>query len=695
LGALLVGLMLWGMGTGRALSQVTATNILLSRGQLWETINIAKIGPTFRDWGRLGYGMDYPGFDPDLVPDVIGGGNSHHVGGGFWVGALRPSTRDSVWGVEDWAMFAGSVGLSETDSRYLLKRHGLRWPNGENHWLQTHPLEGEEVVDTEWEFNPHYQFPFRPPRFLPLRVKRTVRTWSGSAKDENYIILEYMLTNVAREPRIFNPQEASPEVYRILRQDSTLADFYVTFTYAFSINHRGWTVKFPQFGAGALNNRFLYDTRRRLLYGWADDYTAAPENDKYDPYLYEAGGPPSKREWLAPAFVGLKFLYISRNKSGRENQVGPVAWSVSEPRSSFPFTGLNTPELWYAAMKDPSKGYQPILFPQGLGDDRWGRSRMWSMITLGPWDLAPGDSVRIVMAEVVGSVDYAKAVDARTTEQQIATGRDSLFANSERAQFNFDHGYNVPDPPAAPTSFQLGRLKGTTVGNVLSWSDQAEAIPDPDYVGEERFDLAGYRIYRSGYLPFGPWQRIAEIPKRDPRYYDSTTRTYTFADTTVSVGFRYYYAITSYDTGHDTWPPDPRATFPETRSNRVPSLESSKFPNHTTTPFLAAFSAVNTTLDRILVVPNPFVVRSGFVTPGSQDVISFVNIPSPCTIRIYTIRGDLVKTIVHEADTGIAQWDQVTDFGQFAESGFYLYHITSEAPETRGQTKVGKFAIVR
>jgi len=125
LGALLVGLMLWGMGTGRALSQVTATNILLSRGQLWETINIAKIGPTFRDWGRLGYGMDYPGFDPDLVPDVIGGGNSHHVGGGFWVGALRPSTRDSVWGVEDWAMFAGSVGLSETDSRYLLKRHGL------------------------------------------------------------------------------------------------------------------------------------------------------------------------------------------------------------------------------------------------------------------------------------------------------------------------------------------------------------------------------------------------------------------------------------------------------------------------------------------------------------------------------------------------------------------------------------------
>lgn len=682
-------------GVGLLHAQVTATNIVLSRGQLWETINVAKIGPTFRDWGRLGFGMDYPGYDPDLIPEDIGGGNSHHLGGGFWIGARRPSTPDTVWAVEDWAMFAGSVGLSETDSRYLLKRHGWRWPNGENYWLQTDPLAGEEVVDTEWIFNPHYRFPFQPPRFLPVRVKRTVHTWSGSTKDENYIVIDYVITNVARDSNIFNSEEASPEVYRILQQDSTLADLYLTFTYAMAVNNRGWNVKFPQLGSGAQNNRFLYDNRRRLLYGWADDYIGASGNDKFDPYTYEAGGPPGKTEWLAPAYAGLKFLFISRNKLGRENLVGPIAWSVSEPRASFPFTGLSTPELWYAAMQDPSKAYQPILFPQGLGDSRWGQARMWSMMTLGPWDLAPGDSIRVVMAEVVGSVDYAKAVDARTTEQQIATGRDSLFANSDRAQFNFDHGYNVPDPPAAPPSFQLSRLTGAKIGNVLTWPDAAEAIPDRDYTGEESYDLAGYRLYRSGYLPFGPFVRLAEIRKGEAPYYDAATRAYTFADTTVNVGFRYYYAITSFDTGHDTWPPDTRAIFPETRSNRVPVLESSKYPNHTATPFVAAFAPVNATLSEILVVPNPFVTRSGFVTPGSQDVISFVNIPSPCTIRIYTVRGDLVKTIEHRENIGIAQWNQVTDFGQFAESGFYLFHLTSHAPETKGKTKIGKFAIVR
>ncbi len=68
-----------------------------------------------------------------------------------------------------------------------------------------------------------------------------------------------------------------------------------------------------------------------------------------------------------------------------------------------------------------------------------------------------------------------------------------------------------------------------------------------------------------------------------------------------------------------------------------------------------------------------------------------MNIPNPCIIRIYTIRGDLVKTIyVNEGDGAIVSWDQVTDYGQFVESGIYIYHA-----ESKGSTKIGKFAIVR
>jgi hypothetical protein len=96
-------------------------------------------------------------------------------------------------------------------------------------------------------------------------------------------------------------------------------------------------------------------------------------------------------------------------------------------------------------------------------------------------------------------------------------------------------------------------------------------------------------------------------------------------------------------------------------------------------------------LDDVLVVPNPFVIGEGFSLPGEEDNIQFVNIPNPCTIRIYTVRGDLVRKIeVAEGTGAIAEWDQVTDFGQFVVSGIYIYHIESEFG-----TKIGKLAIVR
>jgi hypothetical protein len=673
-------------------AQITESAISLKRGQLWETVNIAKMGPLFQSWGRLGYGMDWPGFDPELIPVQVGGANTHHAGGGFWIGAIRPSV-DSVWAVEDWAMFATSVGRSETDSYYLLKKHTLRWPNGENYWLQTEPSEAEEIIDTEWEFNPYNRNPYQ--RVMPVRVKRTVRTWSGSSEDENYIIIEYVIKNISREPHIFT-ENINPEIYRILEQDSVLADLYLFFNYAFSINNRGWTMLFPQFGSGAQNNRFLFDNQRLMLYGWADDFKLVEGNDKFDPYTYASGGPIGGKEWLAPAYCGIEFLYISPNKYGQENSIHQVGWSISDPPSNYPFSELTTPRQRYDAIVDISKCYRPILFPQGLSNENWGKSRLWSMVSLGPWNLEPGDSIRVVVAELIASIDYKKAFDSKTIESDIAkNGLNNLQRTSDRIVFNYEHNWNVPDPPAAPDTIVLDRLTGSVIGNVIIWSSEPEKIPDTDYTGNEAYDLAGYRIYRSNYLPFGPWNCIADIEKGDPKFFDSNSETYLYIDSLVNVGHGYYYSITSYDTGHTYWPIDPDAIFTSTGSNRVPPLESSKYPNHTVKPFIASFAPVNTTLNEILVVPNPFVMRSGFQTPGAQDLISFVNVPSPCIIRIYTIRGDLVKTIRHTESIGISQWDQITDFGQFAESGFYIYHVESQAQESKGATKIGKFSIVR
>jgi len=288
------------------------------------------------------------------------------------------------------------------------------------------------------------------------------------------------------------------------------------------------------------------------------------------------------------------------------------------------------------------------------------------MMKIGPFDILPGDSIKIVFAEIVDGVDYDKAINPKKySANSINTeSRDKFFATADRAQNTYNNHYNHTDPPAAPEfEVDYNRVSGD-VANVLTWGTDAELIPDPD---KGTVDLKSYIIYRSSYLPIGPWTAIDTILVGDNNYFDGIS--YRFIDKSVDIGQAYYYAITGIDSDN---------------------LESSLFANRLNNPFIATLPPKDN-LDEILVVPNPFVIGKGFSQPGVKDKIQFVNIPNPCTIRIYTVRGDLVKTIrVDEGEGAIVSWDQVTDFGQFVESGIYLFHV-----ESKGKTKIGKFAIVR
>ncbi|MDP3829813.1 MAG: hypothetical protein Q8Q47_00995 [Ignavibacteriaceae bacterium] len=173
-------------------------------------------------------------------------------------------------------------------------------------------------------------------------------------------------------------------------------------------------------------------------------------------------------------------------------------------------------------------------------------------------------------------------------------------------------------------------------------------------------------------------------------FFDLSNSKYSYVDSAVEIGRSYYYSITAFDTGKASWPINPSARFPETNSNVVPPMESSIFANRMSEPFLATLPAKNQ-VNEVLVVPNPFVIGEGFSRPGEGSDIQFVNVPNPCIIRIYTVRGDLVKTINVADDVGgIVTWDQVTDFGQFVVSGVYIFHV-----ESQFGNKLGKFAIVR
>jgi len=103
-------------------------------------------------------------------------------------------------------------------------------------------------------------------------------------------------------------------------------------------------------------------------------------------------------------------------------------------------------------------------------------------------------------------------------------------------------------------------------------------------------------------------------------------------------------------------------------------------------------------LDKIKVVPNPFIISNRWMPSSDYGVIYFTNLPPVCTIRIFTISGDFVQELkkgydemAHLRNEGEVKWDLTSYNHQDIASGIYLAHI--DAPGI-GQ-KIIKFAVVK
>lgn len=98
------------------------------------------------------------------------------------------------------------------------------------------------------------------------------------------------------------------------------------------------------------------------------------------------------------------------------------------------------------------------------------------------------------------------------------------------------------------------------------------------------------------------------------------------------------------------------------------------------------------------VVPNPYIEAAGFeparfnVTGRGDRRIEFRAIAAGSTIRIYTVRGDLVQTLRHDgSDAGFIAWNLRSKDNLDVAPGLYVFHV--EAPGIG--TSTGKFAIVK
>lgn len=112
----------------------------------------------------------------------------------------------------------------------------------------------------------------------------------------------------------------------------------------------------------------------------------------------------------------------------------------------------------------------------------------------------------------------------------------------------------------------------------------------------------------------------------------------------------------------------------------------------------AAVAKDQYTQQKPYVVPNPYVASASFeperfaVSGRGDRRIEFRGLPQSCTIRIYTVRGELVRTLVHDGSReGYVAWDLRSKDNLEVAPGLYLFHVEA----TSVDPYIGKFAIIK
>ena len=77
-------------------------------------------------------------------------------------------------------------------------------------------------------------------------------------------------------------------------------------------------------------------------------------------------------------------------------------------------------------------------------------------------------------------------------------------------------------------------------------------------------------------------------------------------------------------------------------------------------------------------MPNPYYGYSPSHDYESDQIatyVKFTNLPQKCTIRIYTLNGNLVKTIKKDDNLVEARWDLNNGSNVPIASGMYIIHV--------------------
>ena len=101
-------------------------------------------------------------------------------------------------------------------------------------------------------------------------------------------------------------------------------------------------------------------------------------------------------------------------------------------------------------------------------------------------------------------------------------------------------------------------------------------------------------------------------------------------------------------------------------------------------------------LNAVYAVPNPFRTGGSRLTTENyhnfpDDKVRFVNVPTDCIVKIFTVSGDLVWEYDHVDSGGNIEWDATNRGGESVTSGVYIYRIEDPG----GGHVYGRLIIIR
>lgn len=107
--------------------------------------------------------------------------------------------------------------------------------------------------------------------------------------------------------------------------------------------------------------------------------------------------------------------------------------------------------------------------------------------------------------------------------------------------------------------------------------------------------------------------------------------------------------------------------------------------------FASSRNVKQSDLEKIKVVPNPYIVQSGMDETKQSKRMAFTKLPEKCTIKIYTLTGEQIRTLEHNDSFSSSEfWDLRTSNNQEIAPGLYVYTV-----EAQGKKHISKFAVIR